>query len=291
MKNSKLNLRSVAAIVACLAVCAVMSCGGGDDVGNYTIKYSSGTHIDGKNYSQTKIKGESVSLRDVTYTRGGYTQTGWSKNEIGSTKDYKLKGMYDVDADIELFPFWKDVNDPDEDDDGDDDGNKKYTLPTNVKIIYEQSGSAAALGTTTAIKIGENYYWKFVMGNGMTMENYMKHNNGSWIKYEKNNIAPPPYDNWNDGSTINTETKDNSVEKDFLNFMASDAFNVYMKTATKGGKETIAGVATDIYTYSSFVFYHDPVTKLFFKAITSTDIYEVTSWDKSVTGFGIAGLP
>ena len=285
VKNSsqprRLNLRNVAAIVACLAVTAIFSGCDKDEKGDYTIKYSPGTHSSGKDYSQAKNKGESVTLREATYVRVGYTQTGWSKKENGSTKDYNLKGTYEDDADITLFPFWKE---------GDDDDDEEYNLPTNVKIIYELSGSAGN-GTTTAIKIGENYYWKFVMSNGMTMETYMKHNNGSWTKYEKNNIAPPPYDNWNEGSAITKAMKENAVKHDFLNFMASDAFYVFMKTATKGGKETIAGVSTDIYTYSSFVFYHDPVTKLFFKVITSSDVYVVSSWDKTVTSLGITGLP
>ena len=290
MVKRRLNLRKVA-MIAFLAVTSMMFSSCDKDKGDYTIKYSPGTHSSGENYSQAKKKGESVTLRDVTYTRNGFTQTGWSKKEDGSTKDYNLKGTYSEDADITLFPFWKVGNDPDDGDgDGDGDGDKKFTLPTNVKIVYEQSGSAGNV-TTTAIRIGNDYYWKNVLAGGLTMEYYMKHNNGSWKKYEKNNVAPPPYDNWNDGSAITIAMKDNAVEKDFLNFMASEAFNVYMKTATKDGKETIAGVSTDIYTYSSFVFYHDPVTKLFFKVTTSSDTYEVKSWDKSVTSFGGIDLP
>ena len=283
MTKKSFSLRKVAAIVACLAVTAIFSGCDKDEKGDYTIKYSAGTHSSGSDYSQAKNKGESVTLRGSTYTRVGHTQTGWSKKENGSTKDYKLNGTYEDDANISLYPFWVEGDvDPD-----DDDGDGKYNLPTNVKIIYEAGNI-----TTTAIKIGNSYYWKGDMA-GMVIENYLKYNNGSWTYYQKTNIAPP--NNWNEGSPFTAAMKDNSVQHEFLNFMASEAYNVMLKTATKGTKETIANVSTDKYTHTAYgvttVMYHDPVTKLFFKVDTGDILYVVTSWDKTVTSFGITGLP
>ena len=278
-------MRNVVAIAICLAGMTMFS-GCNKDEGVYTIKYSPGMYSSGQNYSQSKSKGESVTLRDATYTRDGFTQTGWSTKEDGSAKDYSLNGTYSEDSDITLFPFWE-ADNPDTSD--------GYTLPTNVKIIYE-SEVGGTLVTTTAIKIGNNYYWKHVMP-GDVDEFYLKYNNGSWAEYEKNSEPIIGMLNWTLGGTYNAEEKDNEVETFFLNFMVSAQWYTAMKNATKGGKETIAGVSTDVYTETSYgstvVLNHDPVTNLFFK-VTGTLTgahYEVTSWDKSVTSFGITDLP
>ena len=278
------NLRKVAAIVAYLAVTAIfLGCDKDDEKGDYTIKYSPGTHISGDNYSQAKTEGKDVTLRDVTYTRGGYKQTGWSKKANGSSKDYSLNDTYTEDADIELFPFWKDENDP-------DDGNGKFNLPTNVKFTFiQQVGSSSV--TKTAIKIGNDYYWKTTISVGYD-EYYLKHNNGSWTEYYKNLVISP---NWELEGTLNATQKDYKIHAQFLNFMAD--WYSEIKDATKGGKETIAGVSTDKYTLTSggftIVFNLDPITNLTFKVTSTSDnsSAEVTSWDKSVTSFGISDLP
>jgi len=108
MFKKKFNLRKVAAIVACLAVMA-MFCSCDDDEngdGDYTISYRPGTHSSGQNHSQSKNFGEDVTLRDATYTRNGFTQTGWSIDKDGSYRDFKLNETYADDANITLFPFW-----------------------------------------------------------------------------------------------------------------------------------------------------------------------------------------
>ena len=278
-------MRNVVAIAICLAGMTMFS-GCNKDEGVYTIKYSPGMYSSGQNYSQSKSKGESVTLRDATYTRDGFTQTGWSTKADGSVKDYSLNGTYSDDVDVTLFPFWKAGDDPG--------GDTKYTLPTNVKFTYEdQVGDV--ITTTTSIKIGNNYYWKTIVAD-VVDEHYMKYNNGSWTEYEK---APKLYiPDWSQSGTYNAEDKDYEIETFFLNFMVSEWWYVDMETATKGGKETIAGVSTDVYTITSYgitnVLNHDPVTNLFFKVTgngTPPVRYEVTSWDKSVTSFGITDLP
>ena len=293
VKNSiqprRLNLRKVAAIVACLAVTAIFSgCDKDDEKGDYTIKYSPGTHSSGDNYSQAKTAGKDVTLRDVTYTRVGYKQTGWSKKENGSSKDYSLKDTYTDDADIELFPFWKEGDDDDDD--------EEYNLPTNVKFTRETEGWGTII-YHTHIKIGENYYWKRVFfstdaGKNLVAEFYLKqNNNGTWTKYGKSYIEGdnPNWSLYTDRPYSASE-KIGEVNSEFLSFMEIWASHII--GATKGGKQTIAGVSTDIYTTSNgTVLNYDPVTKLVFKVTSSDSRSEVTSWDTSVTSFGGIALP
>jgi len=289
MTKRSFNLRNVAVIVACLAVTAIFS-GCNKDNGDYTIKYSPGTHISGEDYSQSKNKGESVTLRGATYTRNGFTQTGWSKKADGSTKDYNLAGTYADDADITLFPFWKDVNDP-------DDGDGKYTLPTNVKFISVSEGLGPKV-THTIIKIGENYYrkyeWHMDFPNiDVVDERYMKKNsNGTWSHYCKDNIVEPYGWHLYSSEPLTKAQKDFDVESDFISSVLwGDVSN-----GVQGGTETIAGVLTNIYTIThdswSITLYQDPITKLFFKIVDSNaGTTEVTSWDTSVTSFGGIDLP
>ena len=103
----------MAAIVACLAVTAMFSgCDDDDENGKdgYTVEYRAGAHSSGQTYTQTKPAGEPVTLRDATYTRSGFTQTGWSTGKKGDSWDYDLKEDYWDDADITLYPYWDDEN-------------------------------------------------------------------------------------------------------------------------------------------------------------------------------------
>ena len=75
----------------------------------YTITYKPGTGVSGEEYvvSSTKTR---ERLRDVTYTREGYTQTGWTTTDGGEKKDYNLKAYYTKKTDIVLYPYWEGVD-------------------------------------------------------------------------------------------------------------------------------------------------------------------------------------
>ena len=249
----------------------------------YTIKYRPGTHSSGEEYTQPKNKGEDVTLRGATYTRSGFTQTGWSTKENGSTKDYSLEETYSDDADLTLFPFWKD------DDDDDDDPDTDYNLPTNFKYTHETTGIGYFIAETV-IKIGENYYYKREF-SGIVYERYMKQNtNGTWTDYTKNNFAMPSIWELETEKPLNATEKIREIEISYINSVLWGAGD--LSSAVKGGKETIAGVSTDVYTLGDIVLNQDPVTKLFFKIVDPLGgTFVVTSWDTSVTSFGITGLP
>lgn len=56
-------------------------------------------------YSATKAYGQSLTLRAATYTRPGYTQTGWTTTQNGA-KVYDLSGAYTDNAALTLYPVW-----------------------------------------------------------------------------------------------------------------------------------------------------------------------------------------
>ena len=74
----------------------------------YTITYDKGSYgSDTVIANGTKTSGVNFTLSSSTYTRTGYTQTGWSVNADGSTNDYALGGTYSTDAGLDLYPYWE----------------------------------------------------------------------------------------------------------------------------------------------------------------------------------------
>lgn len=68
-----------------------------------TVNYKKGSNGTGSDVSDVITPGG--SLRGATYTRTGYTQTGWSTSDGGS-KVYNLSATYSGTADLTLYPYW-----------------------------------------------------------------------------------------------------------------------------------------------------------------------------------------
>lgn len=73
---------------------------------SYTITYNKGTYGTGSQVTDTKYYGVNLTLRGATFTRGGYTQTGWATNAAGTTYAYDLSGTYSANSAITLYPYW-----------------------------------------------------------------------------------------------------------------------------------------------------------------------------------------
>ena len=63
----------------------------------YNVKYHKGSNSAGTEYTDTKTKDKTLALRGETFTRTGYTQTGWATSDGGS-QAYALSANYTGNA-------------------------------------------------------------------------------------------------------------------------------------------------------------------------------------------------
>ena len=297
MKNG-IFLRNVVAAAICFAGSIMfLGCDKDKDKGEYVIEYRPGAHSSGQNYSQTKQAGEYVILKDTTYTRDGFTQTGWSTSENGDSQDFGLTDEYWDDKSITLFPYW--------DEDNTSVTGYGHYPPTNVYVEYRiEETTGIANATETTIKIGDYYFGigkSDAFGDALYGEEYIMPNiDDTWTKYTRmmsgESVGP-----W--------ELQDNDlhirdVHKEMFGFMVTDENHILIKNRTPVGKETIVGVQCDKYVFSEpvstqtyrYTILHDPVTNMFFYIEmyldeTAWSRFEVKVWDKSVTDFGGIDLP
>ena len=75
------------------------------DVDMYTVIYNPGANGSGSQQTATKTHGVALALRGATFTRSGYTQTGWATSD-GGAKAYDLGASYTLNAAITLYPYW-----------------------------------------------------------------------------------------------------------------------------------------------------------------------------------------
>ena len=71
----------------------------------YTVTYKPGSYSSGSDYTATKTKDVTLTLKGAIFTRTGYTQTGWATSD-GGAKAYNLSGSYTANAAITLYPYW-----------------------------------------------------------------------------------------------------------------------------------------------------------------------------------------
>ena len=264
----------------------------------YTIEYRPGAHSSGENYSQTKQAGEPVMLRDVTYVRSGFTQTGWSTAENGANLDFSLNETYWDDRNITLYPFWW------EDDAGSGSNEFTHNLPANVRMEYEtKDGTGLTNAKVAAIKISDTYFASSVAAifPDWTVQMYFAPDDKStWTKYTRLIVLPliGAWELRNHGNNVR------NVHKDIFGFMVDDENHILIRNRTPVGKETIAGVQCNKYEFTAQLFgqtyrytlCHDPVTNMFFYVEAVLDEaawsrHTVTTWDTSVSGFGGIDLP
>jgi hypothetical protein len=72
----------------------------------YSVNYNKGSYGTGTDTSATKTHGTSLALLGAQFSRTGYTQTGWSRSNDGSTLDYAIPGSYNDNESITLYPYW-----------------------------------------------------------------------------------------------------------------------------------------------------------------------------------------
>ena len=99
----------------------------------YTITYNAGTgDITGSHANDTKTHGVNLTLPGATFSKTGYTQTGWATSDGGS-QAYALSASYTANAAANLYPVWT----------------AKTTAITLDKNNSDESGSTSGSVTAT----------------------------------------------------------------------------------------------------------------------------------------------
>ena len=71
----------------------------------YAVTYKPGANGGGVQQTATKTHDIALPLKDVIFTRDGYTQTGWATSD-GGAKVYDLGASYTANAAVTLYPYW-----------------------------------------------------------------------------------------------------------------------------------------------------------------------------------------
>lgn len=75
------------------------------EAATYTVTYAPGANGTGTASTATKLEGTPLALAGESFTRTGYTQTGWATVD-GGEKVYALGAIYEKNAPITLYPVW-----------------------------------------------------------------------------------------------------------------------------------------------------------------------------------------
>lgn len=99
--------KSLAALMAMLMIFSVVSITASAAT-TYSVSYKPGTYAkETDEYVQDGIeKNQYVTLLGETYTRTGYTQSGWSTNKNGTTRSYTLEKNQKITKNLTLYPYW-----------------------------------------------------------------------------------------------------------------------------------------------------------------------------------------
>ena len=75
------------------------------EAATYTVTYAPGANGTGAEFTATKLEGRPLTLAGESFTRTGYTQTGWATLD-GGEKVYDLGAIYENDEATTLYPVW-----------------------------------------------------------------------------------------------------------------------------------------------------------------------------------------
>ena len=167
---------------------------------------------------------------------------------------------------------------------------KSFELPTNVKLVMEdQTG-----GTTTSIKIGNDYYYCNVSKAG-TSEKYFKYDaeNDNYVFYTRYDGGAWQIDDFYTG---NNAKYDQMIKQSFgytnlaNGYVNSNPNDGGYSITTTGRSQKIAGVDTKEYktdaSYNAETFWlTDSGICLGYSGAYATET--ATEWDTSVTSFGV----
>ena len=140
----------------------------------YTVSYDPGANGTGAASTATKIEDRPLTLAGESFTRTGYTQTGWATVD-GGEKVYDLDAIYGENAPITLYPVWT---------------ANQYT------VTIDSNGGGAVTPSTVTVTYGEDcptipvlqwaghifYGWYDAQAGG---KQYVDGNGNSTARYDK----------------------------------------------------------------------------------------------------------
>ena len=187
----------------------------------YTITYDKGTGSDitGSVPSGTKTEGVDFTLSSETFSRTGYTQTGWSTSD-GGAKEYDLGGTYSTDGNITLYPCWT---------------ANTYTVtyyidgtPYSVDDAFRTYTYNQSLALPTPTKTGYTF-------DGWYVDSYGNGNKVSTLDANTYTSAISLYAKWNAiGYTITYNKNGGTIENEsnYTSYTSGDSFSLPMPTKT-----------------------------------------------------------
>ena len=104
------------------------------EAATYTVTYGPGTNGTGTASTATKLEGAPLTLAGESFTRTGYTQTGWATRD-GGEMAYALGAIYENDEAITLYPVWT---------------ANQYT------VTLDSNGGSAVTPSTVTVTYGED---------------------------------------------------------------------------------------------------------------------------------------
>ena len=144
------------------------------EAATYTVTYAPGANGTGTASTATKVEDISLALAGESFTRTGYTQTGWATVD-GGEKVYDLGAIYENDEAITLYPVWT---------------ANQYT------VTLDSNGGGAVMPSTVTVTYGEDcpaipvlqwaghifYGWYDAQAGG---KQYVDGNGNSTARYDK----------------------------------------------------------------------------------------------------------
>lgn len=169
----------------------------------------------------------------------------------------------------------------------------KYTLPENLKVVYEDEGI-----NITAIKIGNNYYSEYsYYGNIVTMKYYSHYDEatGMWTLYDWTYGAADWGYNYYMGDERYTTSSATIVG--YYAFMFMVDYTEISIDYEASGTTTLLGrtvnkfVSVESTAETPREYYADAQTGLVLKRVSGNKTSEVTLFDTTVTSFDGVTLP
>lgn len=125
----------------------------------YTVTYYPGEDGTGNSFSRQKTYNVALTLAGASFTRTGYTQTGWATSD-GGAQAYALSASYTANASVALYPVWTATKSTVSTTDGTLGTQQTITITRyNNSFTHTLTGKYGNYSWTIATGVGASYAW------------------------------------------------------------------------------------------------------------------------------------